>query len=124
MHDQLRTHVTSYRKYLHNEHHTPALCYLPRKTCLLGYFAFREFVRSFRQPFTACTVLSTHAGLMLGQRRRRWSNIKPALAKVVILRSGSVAKTQNIGPKFFQWCECWEVFQPSNVLYYENATCM
>ena len=61
--------------------------------------------------------------LMLGQRRRRWLNVKPALGKGVVLRSGSATKAQNVGPKFFQWCECWEVFQPKCIIYYENATC-
>ena len=48
--------------------------------------------------FPANTIHWANAGLMLAQRRRRWANIKPALAQCIVL-SGLVSS----GVEEFRW---------------------
>ena len=45
----------------------------------------------FSLHFPANTIHSANVGLMLGQRRRRWPNIKPTLAERIVLAGCSYA---------------------------------
>ena len=53
-------------------------------------------LNSLTKPVTESTRRSANSGLMLGQRRRRWHNIKPEFGeRIIIARDSSISEYHN-----------------------------
>ena len=65
------------------------------------YGGVRMCARSARFVYEACVHVreprcSSNAGLMLGQRRRRWPSIKTMLAQDICVSTGAVSEVQRV----------------------------